>query len=83
MYKYYRRDNVVGILTGLRPRQPTNIFPNICRRKSGPALHNAQKISGVHTAFFSMCTGIISPRVKLPGRKAKKSLSANAEIKND
>jgi hypothetical protein len=43
--------------------------------------HNIRTESGAHPAFYSTCTGVLSQRVKLTGRKADHSPPSSAEVK--
>jgi hypothetical protein len=67
-----------GWLRAGRPRGRSSIP---VRGQEFPLLHTVHTGSGLHSTFYPMGTGALSPRVKPPGRQADHSSPASVEVK--
>jgi hypothetical protein len=78
----YSRDSSVGIALGygLDDRGSRVQFPAGAGNFS--LHHRVQYCSGTHRASYPMGTGVLSLRVKRPGREADHSPPSSAEVKN-
>jgi hypothetical protein len=45
-------------------------------------IYAVQTSRAAHLASYPICTGVVSPGVKRPGREADQSSPSNAEVKN-
>jgi hypothetical protein len=74
------RDSAVGIATsyGLEERE-IEVQVTVGQAFS---LHVVRSGSGVHPAFYPVCTGGSFPGVKQPGREANHSAPSSAKLKN-
>jgi hypothetical protein len=63
---------------------PAVVTDNVIKETSGNFSPHSrvQTASGAHRASYPICTGVLTPGVKQPGREAVHSLPSSAEVEN-